>query len=64
MTPEQLNKAIRMSITDKNFAKDYNNAAGQPVNIDKIAPDIVIPGHGAARDFAQLVAGQTIARLA
>ena len=41
MTPEQLNKAIRMSITDKNFAKDYNNAAGQPVNIDKIAPDIV-----------------------
>ncbi|RYE72695.1 MAG: 2-amino-4-hydroxy-6-hydroxymethyldihydropteridine diphosphokinase, partial [Oxalobacteraceae bacterium] len=29
----------------------------------EIAPDIVIPGHGAARDFAQLVAGQTIARL-
>ena len=30
----------------------------------EIAPDIVIPGHGAARDFAQLVAGQTIAKLA
>ena len=29
----------------------------------EIAPDIVIPGHGAARDFAQLVAGQTIAKL-
>ena len=30
----------------------------------EIAPDIVIPGHGPARHFAALVAGQTIARLA
>jgi len=41
MTPAQLNKAIRMDIDPKDFVKDYNNAAGQPVNIDKIAPDIV-----------------------
>jgi 2-amino-4-hydroxy-6-hydroxymethyldihydropteridine diphosphokinase len=30
----------------------------------EIAPDIDIPGHGPARNFAALVAGQTIARLA
>ena len=30
----------------------------------EIAPDIVIPGHGPARNFAALVAGQTIAKLA
>jgi phosphoserine phosphatase len=40
-TPAQLEKAIRMNISDKNFSKDFNNAAGQAVNIDKIAPDIV-----------------------
>ncbi len=41
MTPKQLDKAIRMGLSNKDFSKDYNNAAGQPVNIDKIAPDIV-----------------------
>ncbi len=30
----------------------------------EIAPDIDIPGHGPARNFAALVAGQTIAKLA
>jgi len=41
MTPAQMNNAIRMGLSNKDFDKDYNNAAGQPVNIDKIAPDIV-----------------------
>ena len=41
MTPAQLDKAIRMGLTNQNFSKDYNNAAGQPVNIDTLAPDIV-----------------------
>ena len=41
MTPAQMNKAIRMGLGNKDFVKDYNNAAGQPVNIGKIAPDIV-----------------------
>lgn len=41
MTPKQLDKAIRMGIVNKDFSKDYNNAAGKPVNIDTIAPDIV-----------------------
>jgi len=29
----------------------------------EIAPDVVIPGHGPARNLASLVAGQTIAKL-
>ena len=41
MTPAQMSKAVRMGLSNKDFTKDYNNAAGQPVNIDKIAPDIV-----------------------
>ena len=41
MTPVQLNKAIRMALSSDNFGKDFNNAAGESVNIDKIAPDIV-----------------------
>ncbi|WP_434778410.1 hypothetical protein [Neisseria sp. Ec49-e6-T10] len=40
-TPAQLNQAIRMNISSQNFDAGHNNAAGQPVNIDKIAPDII-----------------------
>ncbi|MDR2113527.1 MAG: haloacid dehalogenase-like hydrolase [Candidatus Accumulibacter sp.] len=40
-TPAQLDKAIRMNIADKSFAKGFNNAAGEAVNIDKVAPDII-----------------------
>jgi len=41
MTPAQMDKAIRMDVDKKDFNKDYNNAAGVSVNIDKVAPDIV-----------------------
>ncbi len=41
MTPEQMDKALRMEVPKTNFAKDYNNAAGQPVNIDLVVPDAV-----------------------
>ena len=41
MTPAQMDKAIRKDLPNKDFGKDFNNAAGQPVNIDKLAPDIV-----------------------
>lgn len=41
MTPEELNKAIRMEIGDKNFGADFNNKAGKAVSINTIAPDIV-----------------------
>lgn len=40
-TPKQLDDAIRKNISNKKFAAAYNNAAGEPVNIDKIAPDII-----------------------
>lgn len=40
-TPEQLNQAIRKGIPDSAFAMDYINAAGQPVNIDSVATDII-----------------------
>lgn len=40
-TPEQLNVIIRKNISDKNFVADYNNAKGEPVNIEKVAPDII-----------------------
>lgn len=41
MTPAQMDKALRMSIPSGNFKADYNNAAGQPVNIDMVVPDAV-----------------------
>lgn len=40
-TPSQLNSIIRKGISQQNFVADYHNAKGQPVNIDKIAPDII-----------------------
>lgn len=40
-TPKQLNEAIRKNISNKDFGESHNNAAGKPVNIDKIAPDII-----------------------
>lgn len=41
MTPEQMDKALRMEVPSGNFVKDYNNAAGQPVNINLVVPDAV-----------------------
>jgi len=40
-TPEQLNEAIRKDISSQNFIDDYKNAAGENININKIAPDII-----------------------
>ena len=41
MTPAQMDKALRMNVPNSNFKADYNNAAGQPVNIDLVIPDAV-----------------------
>lgn len=41
MTPAQMDKALRMNVPNTNFKADYNNAAGQPVNIDLVVPDAV-----------------------
>ncbi|WP_420997828.1 haloacid dehalogenase-like hydrolase [Cupriavidus sp. 30B13] len=40
-TPQQLDTAIRLNIPHKAFNAPFNNAAGQPVDIDKVAPDII-----------------------
>ena len=40
MTPAQFSKAIRKDIPLDNFAKDYVNVKGQPINITKIANDL------------------------
>lgn len=39
-TPEEFAAAIRMDVPKDNFDSDYNNTAGQPVNIDLIAEDL------------------------
>lgn len=41
VSPDQLNAILRKGILQQNFVADYNNLKGQPVNIDKIAPDII-----------------------
>ncbi|ENO85520.1 haloacid dehalogenase-like hydrolase [Thauera linaloolentis] len=41
MTPAQLDKAIRKDIPTTDFGADSRNDAGQAINIDKIARDIV-----------------------
>ncbi|THF67011.1 haloacid dehalogenase-like hydrolase [Pseudothauera nasutitermitis] len=41
MTPAQLDKAIRKDIPTTDFDADSRNDAGQAINIDKIAQDIV-----------------------
>lgn len=41
VTPQQLDKIIRTDISDKPFSTDYNNKAGQSVNINTVAPDII-----------------------
>ncbi|WP_227591403.1 HAD family hydrolase [Acinetobacter shaoyimingii] len=41
VTPAELNKIIRIGISEQNFVEDYNNKAGQPVSINTIAPDII-----------------------
>uniref|UniRef100_UPI000D38F368 HAD family hydrolase n=1 Tax=unclassified Variovorax TaxID=663243 RepID=UPI000D38F368 len=40
-TPAQLEVALRKNIPTRDFLPAYNNAAGQPVNIDRVVPDIV-----------------------
>lgn len=41
VTPSELDKIIRIDISEQNFVVDYNNEKGQAVNINTIAPDII-----------------------
>jgi phosphoserine phosphatase len=53
-TPEQLDRAIRKDIPLAAFGKDYNNAAGAPVNVDAVATDIVASYTWLYRNYAGL----------
>ncbi|MBP2621342.1 haloacid dehalogenase-like hydrolase [Streptococcus panodentis] len=41
MTPEEFNQAVRTNLPADDFAGEYNNKDGQPVNIDRIAQDLL-----------------------
>lgn len=41
MTPSQMSQALRKDVPTTPFAKDYHNAAGQPVTVDLAAEDAV-----------------------
>jgi phosphoserine phosphatase len=63
MTPAQMDKAIRMGVDNKNFNKDYNNAAGQTINIDKVAPDIVASYAWLYKNFEGLKGKKSLAEV-
>ena len=52
MTPEQLDKALRIDVPKTNFVKDYNNKAGQPLNINLVAADVVTSYRWIYRNYA------------
>ncbi|HEY9067455.1 MAG TPA: HAD family hydrolase [Burkholderiaceae bacterium] len=60
-TPAQLEVALRKNIPARDFVADYNNAAGQPVNIDRIAPDIVASYAWLYQNYSGLKGGQSLA---
>lgn len=61
MTPQQLDTALRMNIPTTNFNADYNNAAGQPVNINTITDDIVSSYTWIYNNFDQMQGKQSLA---
>lgn len=60
VTPEQLNQIIRKNISAQNFVESYHNAAGQPVNIEKIAPDIIESYRWLYHNYAGLKGKQSL----
>ena len=41
MTPEEFDQAVRTNIPSDDFVEDFHNKDGEPVNIDKIAADLL-----------------------
>ena len=41
MTPEEFDQAVRTNLPSEDFSEEHNNKDGQPVNIDKIATDLL-----------------------
>ncbi|CAN7372850.1 MULTISPECIES: haloacid dehalogenase-like hydrolase [unclassified Variovorax] len=60
-TPAQLETALRKNIPKTNFAPAHNNAAGQPVNIDSIVPDIVASYTWLYRNYSGLQGSMPLA---
>lgn len=59
MTPGEMDAAIRTGVPEGDFVKSCNNAAGEPVSIGKVAPDIVeswawLQAHGGREKLAEL----------
>lgn len=63
MTPAQLDNAIRKDIPTTNFDDDSRNAAGQAINIDKIAQDIVSSYAWLYDNYQGLRGKQTLAQV-
>lgn len=59
-TPAQLETAIRMNIPARDFNAPHNNAAGEPVNIDKIAPDIIESYTWLYRNYRGMQGGKSL----
>lgn len=60
-TPAQLEVALRKNIPKKDFLPAHNNAAGQPVNIDRIVPDIMASYTWLYQNYAGLKGSQPLA---
>lgn len=60
MTPEEMNLAIRKDIPQTDFSPEYNNQEGQPVNIDKIAEDIVSSYRWIYENYDQMAGQQPL----
>lgn len=63
MTPEMLDKVIRINIPKENFAAAVNNKAGKPVNIDLIAQDIVNNYTWIYNNYDQMKGKMTLAEI-
>ena len=62
-TPAQLDTALRRNIPRTNFLPGNNNAAGQPVSIDRIAPDIVASYTWLRANYVGFGGTQTLAQV-
>ncbi len=63
-TPAQLEVALRKNIPKKDFLPAYNNAAGKPVNIDRVVPDIVASYTWLYQNYKGLKGDQSLAVVA
>ena len=63
-TPAQLEAALRKNIPKTNFLPAYNNAAGKPVNIELVVPDIVASYTWLYRNYRGLKGTQSLAVVA